>query len=158
MSSQTPVHSLFAKDQSTRDQEAEMTVDKHSLTSWMWAYFPDRFPHFVRTALSSHSNFVGSRVYACLAVTCNMHFWQNDQGLSHASAVKCYSFYDYHHKTNSSPFKGLSLQSPPHSVFECLFTLISSSSFFSLLTSVWTRSAATMPSAPVKKRTKKKYC
>ena len=26
-------------------------------------------------------------MYACLAVTCHLHFWQNDQGLLHATAV-----------------------------------------------------------------------
>ena len=33
------------------------------------------------TALSTHSNFVGLRVYAYLDVTWHLHFWQNDQGL-----------------------------------------------------------------------------
>ena len=28
-----------------------------------------------------------SRVYACLGVTCHLHFWQNDRGLLHATAV-----------------------------------------------------------------------
>ena len=27
------------------------------------------------------------KVYACLAVTCHLRFWQNDRGLSHATAV-----------------------------------------------------------------------
>ena len=26
-------------------------------------------------------------VYACLGVTCPLHFWQNDRGLLHATAV-----------------------------------------------------------------------
>ena len=26
-------------------------------------------------------------MHACLAVTCHLHFWQNDQGLLHATAV-----------------------------------------------------------------------
>ena len=26
-------------------------------------------------------------VYACLAVTCHLHFWQNDRDLLHATAV-----------------------------------------------------------------------
>ena len=44
--------------------------------------FPDRFPHYACTAaLSAHSDFAGSRVYACLGVTCYLHFWQNDRGL-----------------------------------------------------------------------------
>ena len=28
----------------------------------------------------SRSDFVGPRVYACLGVTCHLHFWQNDRG------------------------------------------------------------------------------
>ena len=28
------------------------------------------------------------KVYACLAVTCHLHFWQNDRGLLRAAAVK----------------------------------------------------------------------
>ena len=35
----------------------------------------------------SHSNFIGSRVYVCLAVTCHLHFWQNDRGLLRARAI-----------------------------------------------------------------------
>ena len=27
------------------------------------------------------------KVYACLAVTCHLHFWQNDQDLLHATVV-----------------------------------------------------------------------
>ena len=43
--------------------------------------FPDRFPHYAWTAArSAHSDFVGSRVYSCLDVTCYLHFWQNDRG------------------------------------------------------------------------------
>ena len=42
--------------------------------------FPDKFPHCaLAVILSAHSNFVWSRMYACLCVTCHMHFWQNDQ-------------------------------------------------------------------------------
>ena len=40
--------------------------------------FLDRFLHYAWTA---HSDFVGSRVYASLGVTCHLHFWQNDQSL-----------------------------------------------------------------------------
>ena len=36
---------------------------------------------------SANSDFVGSRVYACLGVTCNLHFWQNDRGLLNATEV-----------------------------------------------------------------------
>ena len=50
--------------------------------------FPDRFPHYAWTAAwSAHSNFVGSKVYACLGVTCHLRFWQNDGGLIRATAV-----------------------------------------------------------------------
>ena len=48
--------------------------------------FPERFPHHAWTvAQSAHSDFVGSRAFACLGVT--YHFWQNDQDLSHATVV-----------------------------------------------------------------------
>ena len=50
--------------------------------------FPDMSPHYAwTTALSAHSDFIRSRVYACLGVTCHLHFWQNDWGLLHATAV-----------------------------------------------------------------------
>ena len=50
--------------------------------------FPNRLPHYACTAAeSAHSDFVGSRVYECLGVTCHLHFWQNDRGLLHATAV-----------------------------------------------------------------------
>ena len=42
----------------------------------MWAHCPDGFPHCAWTALSAHSDFVGSRVCAHLHVTCQLHFWQ----------------------------------------------------------------------------------
>ena len=35
------------------------------LTSCTWAHFPDGFPYYARTAQAAHSDFVGSRVYAC---------------------------------------------------------------------------------------------
>ena len=38
-------------------------------------------------ALSANSNFVGSRVYACLGVTCHQHFWQNDPSLVRATVA-----------------------------------------------------------------------
>ena len=50
--------------------------------------FPDKFPHCTCTAAYlAHSDFVGSRVYACLGVTFHLHFWQNDQGLLRATTV-----------------------------------------------------------------------
>ena len=50
--------------------------------------FPDRFPHYACTvAQSAHSNFIGSRTYACLGATCLLHFWQNECGLFQATVV-----------------------------------------------------------------------
>ena len=47
--------------------------------------FPDSFSHYAWTAAQSvHSDFVGSEVYACLGVTCHLHFWQNDRDLLRA--------------------------------------------------------------------------
>ena len=34
-----------------------------------------------------HSDFVWTKVYACLGVTCHLHIWQNDRGLLPAAAV-----------------------------------------------------------------------
>ena len=46
------------------------------------------FPPYAWTAAwSAHSDFVGSRVYACLDVIYHLHFWQNDRGLLRAAAV-----------------------------------------------------------------------
>ena len=43
--------------------------------------FPDRFPHYACTvAQSAHFDFVESRVWACLSVTCHLHFWQEWPG------------------------------------------------------------------------------
>ena len=50
--------------------------------------FPNRFPHYAWIAAqTAHSDFIGSRVYTCLRVTCHLHFWQNDWGLLLATAV-----------------------------------------------------------------------
>ena len=50
--------------------------------------FPGRFPHHAWTAAkSAHSDFVGSRVYACYGETCHLQFWQNEGGLWRASAA-----------------------------------------------------------------------
>ena len=47
-----------------------------------------RFPHQAWTAAQlAYSDFTGSKVYACLGVSCHLHFWQNDQGLLRATAV-----------------------------------------------------------------------
>ena len=59
-----------------------MFLDKLRVNS-----FPDRFPRYAWTvAQSAHSDFIGSRVYARLGVTCHLHFWLNDRGLLHAIA------------------------------------------------------------------------
>ena len=63
----------FGQGQSTVVQWAETTVTKSSLTACVWAHF--------------HSDFVVPKVHACLGVTCHLHFWQNDRGLLHATAV-----------------------------------------------------------------------
>ena len=39
------------------------------------------------TVVSAHSDFVASRMYACLGVTFHLHFWQNDRGVLRATAV-----------------------------------------------------------------------
>ena len=39
--------------------------------------------HYVTSCKLSHIR----KVYACLAVTCHLHFWQNDRGLLRATAV-----------------------------------------------------------------------
>ena len=50
--------------------------------------FPDRLPHYSWRAEPAHTDFIGSRMYVCLVVTCHLHFWQNNEGLSCATAVK----------------------------------------------------------------------
>ena len=50
--------------------------------------FPDRFPHYAwKAAQSDHSDFVESKVYVCLGVTCQLHFSQNDWDILRATAV-----------------------------------------------------------------------
>ena len=77
----------FGRDQSTVAQGGE-TTDRVFSDELRVSSFPDRFPHYACTAAwSAHSDFVVSRVYACLGVTCHQHFWQNDRGLLRAIAV-----------------------------------------------------------------------
>ena len=78
---------FLGQDQSKVAQRAKTTVAECSLTSCVWARSPDRLPHYALTAQSAHSDFVGSRVYTCLSVTCHLHFWQNGRGLLCATAV-----------------------------------------------------------------------
>ena len=68
-------------------QQNETTLAKCSWTSCMWTCFGIGSYTMPRLWQSAHSNFIGSRVYACLNVTCHLHFWQNDWGLSHAPAI-----------------------------------------------------------------------
>ena len=50
--------------------------------------FPGSFPCYAWTAAQSiHFDFVRSRVYACLGVTCHLNFWKDEQGLLRATAV-----------------------------------------------------------------------
>ena len=69
-----------------------------SLTSWDeygWAFpdelcmssFPNGLPYDEWTVESVHSHFVGSRVYVFPVITCHLHFWQNDRGISQATGV-----------------------------------------------------------------------
>ena len=78
---------LLGKGQPTVAQQAEMTVDEHSLLSCMRASLPDGFPHYAETEQLALSYLVGSKMYLCLAVACHLHFWQNDRGILHATAV-----------------------------------------------------------------------
>ena len=64
-----------------------MTVAKCSLMSSVWACFPCQVPTVCLDSIVSLLNFVGSRVCAYLGVTHHLHFWQNDRGLLHATAV-----------------------------------------------------------------------
>ena len=49
--------------------------------------FPDELRVSSFPDSSAHSDFVESRVYACLGVTCHLHFWQNERDLLRATAV-----------------------------------------------------------------------
>ena len=65
------------------DDCGRMFPDKLRVSS-----FPSRFPHYSWTAaLSAHSDFVGSRMYACLCVTCHLLLWQSDRDLLRATAA-----------------------------------------------------------------------
>ena len=59
----------LCQDQSTVAQWAETTMTKCSLTSCVWACFPDRFPHYAWTAESAHST---SRVKDVCTLKCNL--------------------------------------------------------------------------------------
>ena len=79
-------HSL-RQGRSTVAHRVETTVVECSLASHAWTRFPGKFPNYACTTLSAHSDFVGSRVYACFGIACLLHFWQNDRGLLSAASV-----------------------------------------------------------------------
>ena len=64
---------LFGQDQSTVAQRAETTVTECSLTSCVSSRFLIG-SHTMPGLQHSHSDFVGSRLYACLVVACHLHF------------------------------------------------------------------------------------
>ena len=45
----------------------------------LWTPYNHALCHFMQSHIR--------KVYACLAVTCHLHFWQNDRGLLHATGV-----------------------------------------------------------------------
>ena len=61
-----------AKDQSTVVQQSETTVHDSTPMRCAWARFPDGLTLYAQTARSTHSDFSGSMVYACLAVACHL--------------------------------------------------------------------------------------
>ena len=80
-------HSL-GKDQSTLAQRTEPTVAECTLRSCVRARFLIRSRNIPGQHHNQpHSDSVGPRVYACLGLTCHLHFWQNDRGLLRATAV-----------------------------------------------------------------------
>ena len=84
---QTTSTLYIGQDQSTVAQQAETSVAE---CSW-------RVACELVCLIGSHTvpgqysqpipNCVGERVYACLKVTCHLHFWQNDHSLLCAAAV-----------------------------------------------------------------------
>ena len=64
-----------------------MTVTECSLMSFMRTHFRIGSHTMTGPQQSAHSNFIGSRVHAHIGVTCHLHFWLNDWGLLHATAV-----------------------------------------------------------------------
>ena len=80
------------------DDCGQMFLDKLRVSSFL-----ERFPHYAWTVTySAHSDFVGSRVCACLGVTCHLHFWLRDQGLLHATAVTHF-YYSHVPYTQQTP-------------------------------------------------------
>ena len=69
-------------------RRTETTVAKCSLTNCVWAHFWIGSHIMPRQQHSQpSSDFIGSRMYACLGVTCHLHFWQSDQGRLCATVV-----------------------------------------------------------------------
>ena len=75
------MHSL-SQDQSTVARQAQTTVTECSLTSCLWARFPDRFPRYAWIAYSANFDFLVSRMYVC-----QLNFCKNDRGLLRATVV-----------------------------------------------------------------------
>ena len=66
-----------------------MTMVKRFLTSCGWACFRigSHTMPAQRCSQPTPTSFGKARVYACLGVTCHLHFWQNDWGILHATAI-----------------------------------------------------------------------
>ena len=84
-----PVHQFHSLglDQSTVALPADMTGDERSMTSCVKARSPHTVPYHNWIAWSTHTDLVGTRVYACLAVTCHLNFWRRDRDLLCATAI-----------------------------------------------------------------------
>ena len=69
---------FLGQDHSTVAQRAETTVAECSTTTCSFSTAT------LDKIQSAHSDFDGTREYACLGVTCHLHFLQNDRGLLRA--------------------------------------------------------------------------
>ena len=56
---------MFTRTSSKEQTTGAQQMDKHSLMSCVWSHFPAGFSHNAWTALSAHSDFIGSWVSAC---------------------------------------------------------------------------------------------
>ena len=81
-----------------------------SRLTWLWTSVPRWGACELVSLMSSHTmlgqhsqltDFIGSSVYACTAVICHEHFWQNDQGLLCATAVT-WGWNEYENKSTES--------------------------------------------------------
>ena len=77
--------------QSTVSQQAEMILNKHSLTSYILDVFleNERFPRCLGSVVGPlWLCWVTDIICACLGVTCHLYFWQNDCCFLCAMGVK----------------------------------------------------------------------